>query len=210
MMCCVVGWTEEELNHFWNCVDKSGDCWIHKGAPSSSGYSQCFSSAKGVQNSHRVAYEFFFGQIPKGYLVRHACNNKRCVRPDHLKRGTHANNMQDVSDAQSHPKRKLTQEQAREIRQSSDSQRTLADRFGVDQAAIGNIKSGRTYRELGEPNDRSATVINFGRKNTPKEVIEQIRGASGTYKEIAAKHGVSFSFVGRIKRGEVCKAAKTD
>lgn len=199
------GWTERGLERFWSRVTKTDECWNHAGAPNSSGYSQCFSQARGVQNAHKVSYEIHHGTVPQGMLVRHTCNNKRCVNPKHLVLGTHASNMQDITDAQTHPQRKLSQDEARTIRASDAPQRGLAKIYGVNQAAISNIRLGKTYREVGDLNDRAAKTVNFGRKNTPKEVIEQIRAATGTYKEIAATYGVSFSFVGRIKRGELCK-----
>lgn len=201
----IIGWTEQELLRFWSKVNKGEGCWEHTGAPSSAGYSQCFSQQRGVQNAHRVSYEVHFGPVQPGTVVRHTCCNKRCVNPDHLCAGTHHANMQDLSDSQSHPQRKLTQLQAREIRESSDSQRALAARYGVTQVVISNIKAGKTYREQGEQGSLPERVVNFGRKNTPKETIELVRIATGPYKEIAKLYGISFSFVGRIKRGEVCK-----
>jgi len=33
---------------------------------------------------HRVSYQLFVGEIPKGLQVDHLCHNKACVRPDHL------------------------------------------------------------------------------------------------------------------------------
>lgn len=34
--------------------------------------------------AHRLAYEYFFGEIPKYAWVQHTCNNKLCCNPDHL------------------------------------------------------------------------------------------------------------------------------
>lgn len=44
----------------------------------------------------RVAYEFYYGAIPKGLLVLHSCDNGLCVNPLHLFIGSHRDNIMDA------------------------------------------------------------------------------------------------------------------
>lgn len=48
------------------------------------------------QLAHRVAWEVWNGPIPEGMHVLHRCDNRRCIRPDHLFLGTHLDNMRDA------------------------------------------------------------------------------------------------------------------
>lgn len=88
---------------FLSKVDKTpglgpeGECWHWKGKPDkrSGGYGK-FCLGKGfAATAHRISHLLFNGDIPRGYLIRHKCDNGICVRPDHLEVGLEINNMRD-------------------------------------------------------------------------------------------------------------------
>lgn len=75
--------------------EKNG-CLIWKGSPNSTGYGQC--RRKGTwQYAHRLSFQLHIGEIPKGMMVLHKCDNPMCVNPEHLILGTQKDNMQDCS-----------------------------------------------------------------------------------------------------------------
>jgi hypothetical protein len=45
---------------------------------------------------HRLAWIFKHGPIPRGMILCHRCNVRRCINPDHLVLGTRADNNADT------------------------------------------------------------------------------------------------------------------
>jgi len=116
--------------------------WTGYGLPS--GYGQISAHGR-TQSAHRISYELYNGDIPKGMLVLHECDNPSCVNPAHLFIGTQKENMDDMSSkerslaGEKHPSSKLTAEQVIEIRLSDLSQKKLAKKFNTSQARISQI-----------------------------------------------------------------------
>lgn len=52
-----------------------------------------------MKTAHKAAWELFIGDVPKGKILCHKCNNGGCVNPDHLYAGTHLSNAKDRENA---------------------------------------------------------------------------------------------------------------
>lgn len=143
--------TKSDEARFWSRVEVFSDdrCWIWNGSlPRGADSYGRFNG----EPAHRFAYRLFHGQIADGLVIRHKCDNRRCVNPHHLETGTHADNMADaverkrMASGARHPKTKLTAEQVAEIRESSERGIELARRFGVSESTISYIRSGRSWK----------------------------------------------------------------
>jgi hypothetical protein len=136
-----------------------------------------------LKGAHRLSWEIHYGPIPDGMFVCHRCDNRGCVRPDHLFLGTHSDNMCDayakgriVSPALRYPER---------------------------------LSRGDNHYARREP-ERLARGIKHGNSLLqPAHVVQahELRATGLTHKQIAERLGIGKSSVGRILRGEawVCR-----
>ena len=85
---------EPLLERFWNKVQVTDGCWEWQEGLSTGGYGKFWVGNETVP-AHRFAWEVSQGPIPDGLFVCHHCDNRKCVRPDHLWLGTSYDNMVD-------------------------------------------------------------------------------------------------------------------
>lgn len=89
----------EALDRFWAKVRvvPSG-CWEWQGANDGrQGYGKFKVGGRSVRAIRWIFEVYFPGKLRAHHVVMHTCDNPRCVRPDHLKLGTHRQNMRDKS-----------------------------------------------------------------------------------------------------------------
>jgi hypothetical protein len=150
------GLTDEErfLQHVH--PEPNSGCWLWTGGLKCRGYGGFRLRKDRYTFSHRISYELFVGEIPKGLHVCHKCDNPFCVNPEHLFVGTSKQNMEDrdskgrfhVLKGEKVGASILTNDQALKIFQSKSPQDILAKTFGVSVSTIRAIKSKRLWRHV--------------------------------------------------------------
>ena len=152
--------TREE--RFWRFVRKRESCWEWTGAKTGAGYGQLRTGGI-TENAHRIAWEIANNKpVPSGLFVCHHCDNRSCVRPEHLFVGTCKENAEDMMRKGRHvigigPRgsevavSKLTTEDVLEIRRLCEarvSQPATAKKFGVSTTVINNIAHRKAWAWL--------------------------------------------------------------
>jgi hypothetical protein len=82
------------VDRFWSKVDTSGECWEWTASVVPSGYGS-FRTGRTNTPAHRFSAMLHFGMFDRRVVVCHTCDNRKCVRPDHLVLADHAWNARD-------------------------------------------------------------------------------------------------------------------
>lgn len=129
-------------------IDASGDCHLWLGRINSDGY-----GTWGSDLAHRVVFRHYNGDIPKGMVIRHNCDNPPCVNPAHLLLGTQKENVRDCisrgrrSENRGLNKhhRKLSVEDVPDITSlygEGNSYSSIARKYGVSYPTIRKVIDG--------------------------------------------------------------------
>ena len=130
---------------------KGDSCWLWTAALGGKGYGHFWFEGH-PRPASQVSHMLYIGPIPDGLFVLHRCDNRRCVNPEHLFLGTNKENMDDMVSKGRQAKgaalgtAKLTEAQARAIREDKRSQRAIGRDYGVSHTVVGQIKSGAIWR----------------------------------------------------------------
>jgi len=129
---------------FYDKLQPNGDCLEWTGGCYATGYGQTKAYDK-MWRTHRLALELE-GVDTSGHLVLHSCDNRLCCNPEHLRLGTHQDNMDDRNSRGRQARgtkvhtAKLTEQDVLEIRAIRGmTQRAIADQYGVTMMAINHI-----------------------------------------------------------------------
>lgn len=146
---------------FWQHVDKTSSpngCWEWTAYRNKQGYGQFSFTSKGVPiGAHRLSYQLYNGDIPKGLFVLHTCDNPPCCRPDHLWLGTAKDNIGDairkgrlINRDNSKRVVHLNEEKIRLIREmaKSISRKKIAAALDVSLNTISSVLEGRTWKHV--------------------------------------------------------------
>lgn len=139
---------------FWAKVDKGEGCWLWRGVTNRPKIQ--VANGRPHQLAARLVWEWTYGP-PGNFEVCHHCDEPRCVRPDHLFLGTHADNMADAKRkgrlraVGNKSRAKLSPSDVLEIRrlyEEGHGTSEIARRFGVVRGTIGFILNGTTWSEV--------------------------------------------------------------
>jgi len=150
-------------------IDETTGCWLWQGALDIDGYAVKRLTVDGrpiLRRAHIWYYEMWHGEVPPGMVVRHRCDVRRCVNPQHLQLGTVADNVRDTVTRgrmyRGGSTRKLTAEIAAQIRAdlaAGASKVQLSRRHGVSRRTIREIELRQIWRDDEELLDDFSTSV---------------------------------------------------
>jgi hypothetical protein len=130
-------------------------CWPWKAATTARGYGVFWFQGR-QRYAHRVSafWAGLMSSVRDQVIVRHKCDNPKCVNPAHLETGTQADNINDCKQrdrmpvGESRPNSKLNEKKVRQIREllrCGIQQQYVAAIFNVSFQLISGIKSGERW-----------------------------------------------------------------
>lgn len=153
---CRMSYRKTPIQRFLGYIKKSDACWEWIGPLMEVGYGS-FRANNITHYAHRFSYEYHFEKIPKGKLVCHKCDNRKCVNPDHLFLGSHSDNTNDMLMKNRHQKgvdrknHKLNPDVVREIRKMrkiGKIYKKIAKSFGVSYSIVRRICLRKMWKHV--------------------------------------------------------------
>lgn len=151
-----VPWVDRFLDRYE--VDVATDCWNWTGGLNPHGYGRLRVDGDWWQ-THRLSYALHNGDLPRGALICHHCDNRRCVNPSHLYAGTPQTNADDMWSRQRNRTRRgeqvashvLKESQIPHVRArwaSGESAILIAKEFGVTRSCIYAVVNRTTWKHV--------------------------------------------------------------
>jgi len=103
---------------------------------------------------HSLVAEAFLGPRPAGYDIMHLNGDRKDNRAANLRYGTRKENLNQTYEyGGTQAAGKLTKQDALDVKRriaAGESDRSIAERYGVHSAAINHIRNNKTFKWLKE------------------------------------------------------------
>lgn len=185
-----------------------GECWEWSRAIMPNGYGAVSYKGLGQLYVHRLVAGLLLGNVD-GLVVRHQCDNRPCLRPEHLELGTTADNRRDFA-IRGKPD-VLTDDDVLAIREAASlglSYAEIGRSMGFHRDTVRDAAVGHVHSHVGGPVARIVGSIgenNGSAKLSVIDVTEIRRLLAGGEKRacLSARFGVSPSLINAIAQRKI-------
>lgn len=133
---------EDKLNDLLQNTVKEGSCLVWTRALNTDGYPTMYGNVK----VHRLVYELSSGEDISDKVIRHTCDNPKCINPDHLITGTHLDNIKDMVERDRYS-RVITKDHVKRVKELSATrlllQKEIAKLVDIDTRRVSDIINNR-------------------------------------------------------------------
>jgi hypothetical protein len=149
---------QDEKLEFYIKKNDLTNCWEWLRNTNNKNYGMICHKGK-MRLAHRVFYEKYKNEIPRGMNVCHSCDNSKCCNPEHLFLGTQADNVHDMenkkrdnkSKGEKHFKAKISKKEVMEVRKKFNEGTTIREvyhLFNYSYQTIYYICINKTWKHL--------------------------------------------------------------
>ena len=135
--------------------EPNSGCWLwFSNVNPSTGYGRFYIDENTKVLAHQFSFAHYKGRLPAGLIIRHTCDMKICVNPDHLIPGTYKQNTQDALERGQHPTgvrsphAKLSEAEVLIVFTAQESISEIARRFSISRMQVQRIKEKKTWRKF--------------------------------------------------------------
>jgi hypothetical protein len=87
---------KKDINLILSFTKVNGDCLEWTRCLNTDGYPRAVIDGNNNAKVHRIIYELLNGKLDSTSVVRHTCDNPKCINPQHLVKGSPAENVHDM------------------------------------------------------------------------------------------------------------------
>lgn len=170
------------------------ECWEWTGAICGPGYGQIqteWALKLGSYYSHRISYILFKEPIPDDKMIRHKCDNRKCVNPDHLEIGVSKDNVKDMMER--NPTRyKLNPTEYPIIveRMKTEMLKDIAKDYDMN------------WKSISRALEKAGLRPDYNQKKLTTKQVEEIKQSTETYAVLSKKYDVAQSVICKVKKNE--------
>lgn len=124
---------------------EEGECLIWCGCLNSDGYPRAAIAGNSNVKVHRLVYQLVTRENIVGKVIRHTCDNPRCINPEHLISGTPRDNVKDMDDRDRRYRKIQAQHVSSvfELKETGLSNVEIGNQLSLDLRRVGEILNGK-------------------------------------------------------------------